>query len=315
MILAMVVLAAATSEVRLVMGTRAEVQVAGVDAPADAVDAAFAALDVVDRSMSLWKESELTRLNRAGEARVSPELQAVIEHALEVAAASEGAFDPTVEPLVRAAGGIGGTKRSLTSSERARLLAHVGAGHVHLDRANGSVRLDPGTTLDLGGIAKGYAVDLALRALRDTGAESGLVDLGQSSISVFGQPLTLEVRNPERPDGPAWARLSLSEGHVSTSGGDQRKDHILDPRTGRPAHRVLSATVIAASAIEADALSTAVFVLGPDRGLALLERRHAAGFVLWRRRGRAVVETTAGLRSRYALESAAGISVQERSRP
>ena len=188
MLLAMFLLAAATSEVRLVMGTRAEVQVAGVEAPADAVDAAFGALDVVDRSMSLWKESELTRLNRAGEARVSPELQAVLEHALEVAAASEGAFDPTVEPLVRAAGGFGGTRRSLTSAERERLLAHVGARHVHLDRASGSVRLDPGTALDLGGIAKGFAVDLALRALRAAGAESGLVDLGQSSVSVFGQP-------------------------------------------------------------------------------------------------------------------------------
>jgi thiamine biosynthesis lipoprotein len=237
----------------------------------------------------------------------------VIDHALEVAAASEGAFDPTVEPLVRAAGGFGGPKRGLTTAERKRLLAMVGARHVHLDRTNGSVRLDPGTALDLGGIAKGFAVDLALRALRGAGATSGLVDLGQSSISVFGQALTLEVRNPERPDGPAWARFSLSEGHVSTSGRDQKK--VLDPRTGQPAHRVLSATVIAASAMEADALSTAVFVLGVDRGLALLERRHAAGFVLWRRRGRAVVETTAGLRSRYALEPAPGITVHERSRP
>ena len=315
MLLAMILLAAPTSEVRLVMGTRAEVQVAGVEDSAAVVDAAFGALDLVDRSMSLWKESELIRLNRAGEARVSPELQAVLEHALEVATASEGAFDPTVEPLVRATGGFGGARRRLTSAERERLLARVGARHVHLDRPNGSVRLDPGTALDLGGIAKGFAVDLALRALRAAGAESGLVDLGQSSVSVFGQPLTLEVRNPERPDSAPWARFELSEGHVSTSGGDQREDHILDPRTGRPAHRVLSATVIASSAIEADALSTAVFVLGAERGLALLERRHAAGFVLRRRRGRAVVEATAGLRSRYGLEPAAGVVIQERSRP
>jgi FAD:protein FMN transferase len=315
MLFATILLAAATSEVRLVMGTRAEVQVAGIEDPAAVVEAAFAALDVVDRSMSLWKESELTRLNRAGEARVSAELLAVLDHALEVAAACEGAFDPTVEPLVRAAGGFGGPRRQLTMAEHKDLLALVGARHVHVDRTNGSVRLDPGTALDLGGIAKGFAVDLALRALRTAGAESGLVDLGQSSISVFGQPLTLEVRNPERPDGPAWARFSLSEGHVSTSGGDQRKDHILDPRTGQPAHRVLSATVIAASAMEADALSTAVFVLGVERGLALLERRGAAGFVLRRRSGRAVVETTAGLRSRYGLEPAAGVVVRERSRP
>jgi thiamine biosynthesis lipoprotein len=297
------------------MGTRAEVQVAGVEDPAAAVDAAFRALDLVDRSMSLWKESELTRLNRDGEARVSAELQAVLAHALDMAAASDGAFDPTVEPLVRAAGGFGGTRRALTTAQRKRLLAKVGARHVHLERTSGSVRLDPGTALDLGGIAKGYAVDLALRALRAAGAESGLVDLGQSSVSVFGQPLTLDVRNPERPDGPSWARFRLSEGHVSTSGGDQREGHILDPRTGRPAHRVLSATVIAGSAVEADALSTAVFVLGPDRGLALLERRGAAGFVLWRRRGSAVVETTAGMRSLYGLEPAAGVVVHERSRP
>ena len=315
MFLSMIVLAAATSEVRLVMGTRAEVQVGGVEAPAAVIDAAFRALDLVDRSMSLWKESELTRLNRTGEARVSAELQAVLSHALEVAEASGGAFDPTVEPLVRAAGGFGGPKRTLQSAERRRLLGKVGARHVHLDRETGSVKLDPGTALDFGGIAKGFAVDLAVRALRAAGARSGLVDLGQSSVSVFGQPLVLEVRNPERPDGPPWARFRLSEGHVSTSGGDQREDHILDPHTGLPAHHVLSATVIASTAMEADALSTAVFVMGADHGLALLERRGAAGFVLLRRRGRAIVETTAGLVSSYRLEPAPGIVIRERSRP
>jgi FAD:protein FMN transferase len=311
----MILLAAATSEVRLVMGTRTEVQVGGVEAPAAVIEAAFRALDVVDRSMSLWKDSELTRLNRAGQARVSAELQAVLRHALEVAEASGGAFDPTIEPLVRAAGGFGGTRRRLSTAQRKRLLGNVGARHVHFDRENGSVQLDSGTALDFGAIAKGFAADLALRALRDAGAESGLVDLGQSSVSVFGQPLTLEVRNPERPDGPPWARFRLSEGHVSTSGGDQRAGHILDPRTGLPAHHVLSATVIASTAIEADALSTAVFVMGADRGLALLERRGAAGFVLLRQGGRAVVETTAGLRSSYGLEPAPGIVVHERSRP
>jgi len=277
---------------------------------ATALDRAFGALTLVDDQMSLWKESDLTRLNAAGFATVPAELFFVVCRALDVAVASEGAFDPTVEPLVRATGGLGGPHRSLAEDERRTLLARVGASRVHLDLATRAIRLDAGTALDLGGIAKGYAADLALAALQGAGARSGLVDLGSSSIAVFGSPLVVDVRDPEAADAQAWASFVIDNASVSTSGGDQRPGHIVDPRTGLPAAGVLSATVVAATGIEADALSTAVYVLGADAGLRLLARRGADGLVLARRGGRAVVRATPGFERKYDLRVRGDVTLE-----
>jgi thiamine biosynthesis lipoprotein len=301
-------------EIRVVMGTTADVRVSGASDPTVALDAAFGALDEVDRAMSLWKESELTALNRAGSGRVSDGLFSVLEDALVIAALSGGAFDPTVEPLVRATGGLGGPHRRLSAPETKRLLARVGFRRVRLDPHARSVALEPGTALDLGGIAKGYAVDRALTALRAAGAQGAVVDLGRSSLGVFGDALALDVADPEDPVRPPWAWFVVREAAVGSSGADQRKDHIIDPRTGRPARRVLAATVVAAEAMEADALSTAVFVLGPDDGLALLERRGAAGFVLLKENGRRVAWTTRGFAETHQLTLAPGVLLRPAER-
>ncbi|HXK08125.1 MAG TPA: FAD:protein FMN transferase [Vicinamibacteria bacterium] len=298
-------------EVRIVMGTTAEVRASGARATPQVLGAAFACLDRVDDAMSLWKESELTRLNARGRGRVSAGMTAVLDRALDVAASSDGAFDPTVEPLVRAAGGLGGQPRLLALDERRSLLSRVGFRRVHLDRRSGDVRLEPGTRLDLGGIAKGYAADLALVALQTSGAESGLVDLGGSSIGAFGLTLTVDVRDPEVPAAPPWASFRVSRGAVSSSGGDQRPRHIFDPRTGEPAARVLAATVVADTGIEADALSTAAYVLGENDGMRLFEHRGAAGLVLFREGARRVLRTTRGFRARYDLAAIPGLDVRE----
>ncbi len=300
-------------EMRVIMGTTADVQVTGGADPTAALDMAFGALDEVDRTMSLWKESELTALNRAGGGCVSDELFFVLEDALAIAALSGGAFDPTVEPLVRATGGLGGHHRRLSAPERTRLLARVGFRRVRLDPRLRSVALDPGTALDLGGIAKGYAVDRALAALRAAGAQGAVVDLGRSSLGAFGDALALDVADPEDPARSPWASFVVREAAVGSSGADQRKDHIFDPRTGRPARRVLAATVVASSACEADALSTAVFVLGGEEGLALLERRGAAGFVLVKENGRRVAWTTHGFAESHELTLAPGVLLRPRS--
>ena len=298
-------LAPPAREVRLLMGTTAEVWVRTLAHPETAIAAAFTRLALVDDQMSLWKPSALTRLNQEGGGAPPPELLAVLRHALDVAAASDGAFDPTVEPLVRAAGGLGDPPADLGEPERHALLARVGYRRVHLD--GDSVRFEPGTRLDFGGIAKGYAVDLALAALHEAGVSAALVDLGGSSIGVFGEPLTIDVRNPEAPEAEPWARFRVEGAHVATSGGDQKPGHILDPQTGLSVAKMLSATVVADTGIEADALSTAVFVLGPEAGLALLERRGAQGLVLARAGAAKVVRTTAGFADRYALETAPGV--------
>jgi len=288
-----------------VMGTTAEVRVGGLDRPGPALDAAFDALALVDQRMSLWAESELGALNDAGAGAVSPETFAVVRHALEVARASGGAFDPTIEPLVRAAGGFGGTPRVLSESETRSLLARVGHDRVRLDEATRRVHLD-GTRLVLDALAKGDAADRALAAVRASGAASGLADLGGSTLAVFGEPLTVDLRDPSGADRP-WGAFRLAEAALGTSGGDQRPGHILDPRTGAPATAVLQASVVAETAREADALSTAIFVLGAEAGLELLVRRGAAGLVLLVEDGRRVIRTTPGFASSHALVTAPGV--------
>jgi thiamine biosynthesis lipoprotein len=297
-------------EVRLVMGTTAEIRVGGLADPGSALDAAFAALDGVDARMSLWKQSELSALNREGEGRVSPETFAVIAHALEVAAASDGAFDPTVEPLVRAAGGLGDEARPLDAAERQALRARVDYRRVTLDEATRTVRLAGGTRLVLDAAAKGDAADRALAALRAAGATSGLVDLGGSTIAAFGESCAVDLRDPTGARRP-WGAFRLADGALGTSGGDQKPGHIVDPRTGDPAESVLQATVLAESAREADVLSTAVFVLGPEEGLALALRRGAAALVLVLEDGQRVIRTTPGFAAAHALVAAPGVSVLE----
>jgi thiamine biosynthesis lipoprotein len=301
----------AAREVRLVMGAPAEVSVSGAPDPGAALTAAFAALQRVDDEMTLWRPSPLARLNAAGGARVSAGLLAVIARALEVARDSGGAFDPTVEPLVRAAGKLGDPARSMDGRERRRTLRRVGAANVRLDPGRGAVRLLHGARLDLGGIAKGYAADLALAALQAAGARAGLVDLGGSSLAVFGEGAAVAIADPgDRANAP-WGSFRLEGAALGTSGTAERGAHILDPRTGEPAARVLSATVVAASGMEADALSTALFVLGRERGLALLARRGASGFVLEREEGRSVMWTTPGFARAHALQAAPGVLVRE----
>ncbi len=296
------------------MGTTAKVEVQGVSEPGSALAAAFAAIDRVDDTMSLWKPSELQRLNDAGEGAPSPDLRAVLDKALEIAAASGGSFDPTVEPLVRALGGFGAPSLSLSVPERTALLARIGYRRVHVDPASGNARLEPGTRLDFGGVAKGYAVDQALAALRSAGAKAGVVSLGESSVGLFGTSLDLEVRDPELvPDEPGkpWAVFRVRSGGVSTSGSDQRGLHILDPRSGEYAGGVLSVTVVAGTGVEADALSTAAFVLGAGPGLRLIEQRGAAGFVLLRESGASVLRATRGFADEYALKLAKGVSLRD----
>jgi thiamine biosynthesis lipoprotein len=269
---------------RVLMGTTAEVQAWGAAEPAAALDAAFRELVDVDDAMSLWKETPLVRLNREGNLKAPPQLLTVIRASLDIAAATDGAFDPTVGPLVRAQ----------SADERARLLPLVGYGRVEL--AGEHVRLPRGGALDLGGIAKGYAADRALDALKRSGASAGLVDLGTSSLGVFGTLLEVEVPGRNGPLGS----FRVEEGAVSSSGGAEKPGHILDPHTGEVARGVVLATVVAPTGVEADALSTALYVRGVA-GLPMLAPRGAEGFVLVDEAGTLVMRTTPNFAKRHGL--------------
>ncbi|MEN8006620.1 MAG: FAD:protein FMN transferase [Candidatus Krumholzibacteriota bacterium] len=274
-------------QVRYVMGTTATVRAWAPDAEsaALAVEAAYAAFARTDSLMSTWRDdSVLSRLNRsvAGHwVEVGPEVCGVLDEAKRVAEASKGAFDPTVLPLVRLWGFRDGDVALPDAQVLDNVLHSVGHDLLELDLPGGRARLlTQDAAVDLGGIAKGHALEQAARAMQNAGAGSGVVDLG-GNILVFGPATARQVGivDPRREDR-LLAAVLLTDAAVATSGQyerfltieGRRYGHILDPRSGWPVPSGISVTVVAGRAILADALATAAVVLGPDDGLALLER-------------------------------------------
>ena len=211
-----------------------------------AVDAAYGAFDRVDSLMSTWRDdSVLSALNRAPAdtwIAVGPEVATVLAAALATAEATGGAYDPTVLPLVRLWGFRGGEPRIPAPRDLAGTRSRVDHGLLEVDGPRGRARLRAeGMEVDLGGIAKGYALDAAAAAMRAAGARGGMLDLG-GNVLVFGEGPggTVEIRDPR--GGEPLAELPLAEGAVATSGqyerfvvvDGQRFGHVLDPRTGRP---------------------------------------------------------------------------------
>lgn len=180
--------------------------------------------------------------------------------------------------------GFGQGGRVPAEAELAAALALAGRGAWELDETRGEARVvRAGTILDLGGLHKGLAVDQATAALQARGVTNGLVDAGGNMRALGsrpdGQAWRIGIQHPRQPDA-ILAVISLRDRAVATSGdyqqffaeGGIRYHHILDPRTGRPAEGVLSVVVLAPTALEADLLSTVLFVLGPQRGMELTAR-------------------------------------------
>lgn len=250
------------------------------------------ALAQVDAAMSPWKpESDLARFNRAGAEEsiaLDPGLLSVVALALEIHALSHGAFDPTVGPLVDLWGfGPPEPSPAPPSSEAlAAARALVGLGRlVRLDRAAGTLlKTAPGVRLDLSAVAKGHAVDRAAQALADLGFQDLLLEVGGEVVArghrPAGGPWRLEIEQAAPGPSHPLLRVLLSNQALATSGDYRNRrrfadgttaHHILDPRTGTPTPaRVAAASVIAPDCARADALATALMVLG-EQGLALIE--------------------------------------------
>lgn len=278
-----------------VMGTLFRASAAAPESAAArrALEAARSQVFRVDSLMSTYRDdSELSRINRAaGSGRwtgVSAPTARVLEAALAWARASDGAFDPTAGPLARVWGFHRGEPSEPPPARLDSAARRVGWEQVRYDSARRRVLLERrGMRLDFGAIAKGYALDRALEAMRGAGAEAAMVDLG-GNVSVFGPPprdhrrWRLGIRHP-REDGRLAGVVELDSGSTATSGDTEqffvrdglRYSHIMDPRTGRPARGVAQVTVAAGHGIHADALATALFVLGPEEGRGLLESPEA----------------------------------------
>ena len=276
------------------LGTTWTVKFTGGASDADARRAVEAALAEVDAAMSTWRDdSEISRVRAAdGPIVVSEATFAVVGEALELAHATGGAFDPTVQALVELWGFQGARRDDLPDDEAiASARAQVGWQRVRLGRdAEGRPTLDDGgTALDLSAIAKGYAVDRVSWALSTLGLANHMVEVG-GEVRAHGQGPTgagwrLGIDRPEPGAAPGHrleAVVRLTNGALATSGNyrntyaidGQRVAHTLDPREGRPVQtEVASATVVAPDCTTADGLATALMVLGPDRGLELVEAR------------------------------------------
>jgi thiamine biosynthesis lipoprotein len=311
------------------MGTYAHVVLVSSDSVADAPKAAAAesVLARVDSLMSNWTTtSEVARLNReAGHHAtvVEPEVAVVIDSSLGLWRETDHTFDITVEPLMRAWGFLGGPRRVPTEEQAREAFRHVGAQRVHFDRARRTLRFDDdGVRIDLGGIAKGYAVDVAARTLASEGVTDALVDLTGNMMALGNAPgggrWRIGIRDP-RDRMPYFARISLRSGEgISTSGkyeqfiaaNGRTYGHIMDPRTGHPAEGLISVTVVSRSAFLCDEWDTPLFVLGPAAARAKAKQRSDFSVVLVEP-GTAGVDTVwveSSLAGRFALEPEAARS-------
>jgi FAD:protein FMN transferase len=252
--------------------------------PADAgqVDAAREALNEADRIEALLTvfrdTSEVARLNRecaSADVRTLPEVFDLLQRCARLHAETGGAFDVTSTPLSRTWGFLRREGRMPKGDEIDAARALVGLDRVTLDSTAMTVRFAvSGMALNFGAIGKGYAVDRMGGLLRARTVRHALVSAGGSSVLAIGghgRGWTIDIRSPRVASGRI-ARLYLRDGALGTSGaGEQfvvvdgkRYGHVIDPRTGWPAHGVVSASVITADAARADALSTAFLIGGPE---------------------------------------------------
>jgi len=252
-----------------------------------AIEHAFGWFREIERMCNRFDpDSELRRLTVQPEKAVhaSDVLFAALGFALAVAEDTGGAFDPTVGRRMEARGFNRDYRTGETIGASGVPEGPVSYRDVHLDHANKTVLIDRPLLLDLGGVAKGLAIDLAAQELApfehfaiDAGG-----DLYLAGHNAAGEPWSVGIRHPRR-DREAIEVLRISDSAVCTSGDYERPapggggHHILDPRSGESAGAVLSATVVAPTAMLADALATGAFVLGPGDGMRLLERHGVEG--------------------------------------
>jgi len=245
-----------------------------------AIDAAFEEAHRLDELLSNYKPaSEWSRINRDAAAHpivVSPELFHLLSDCIEYSRASEGAFDLTVGPLMRAWGFFGGDRHVPSPDQIRDALELVGYQHVQLNPRERSVHFDrPGVEIDPGGVGKGYAVDRMVEILRARGIHNALIAASGSSIFGMGNP-------PQEPRGwpisiaDPWdhrkdaAQVFLKDLSLSTSGtyeksfraGGHRYSHIMDPRRGAPAESAVQVTVITPRAIDSEVWAKPYFIQG-----------------------------------------------------
>ncbi len=286
--LAIAVHAETVEDGRKKMGSRFEITAVHAD-PAQArraIDRAYAEIDRIEAMISSWRPSSVTsEVNRQAGRRpvaVPGELFNLVRRSIKLSQLTGGAFDVTFAGVGRLWDFKADPPRLPEADAIRRALTHVGYRKLVLDAAAGTVFLDDeGVRIGFGAIGKGYAANRAVFVLQENGIDSGVVSAGGDLVA-FGQKedgslWDIGIAHPLHRD-QVFARLPLSEQAVVTSGDyesfvtidGQRYAHILDPRTGYPVAHLRSVTIVCPDAELADGLATAIFVLGPDQGLKLI---------------------------------------------
>jgi len=281
---------ASSHQSRILMDTVVSIQVYRGDAERidQAIEAAFEEMARLDDLLSAWKpDSDIGRINRAageGTVPVDPRTWEAVQEIQSLSELTRGAFDMTIGAVTRLWDFSSPEAAPPDSEAISRALPLVNPRQILLDSLNRTIGLrHRGARLDPGGAAKGYIVDRAIEILREHGVEAAVIDaggdIGLLGKKTDGEPWKIGIRNPEDP-GATIEIIEVDSGAVATSGNyerffihDQiRYHHILNPKTGRPVPKVVSVTILAPTTLEADILSTAVFVLGDREGLTLIEQ-------------------------------------------
>jgi len=274
-------------ETRILMDTFAEISCYGTS-KADAVkamDAAFREMKRIEKVFSKFDEdSEVYKINKlAGsqEVIITSEVLGLIERSIYYSRVSEGAFDITVGPLMQIWGFVHNNNSIPDTQTIEETLKYVGYRNILVNSEKLSIRfLDKDIQIDLGAIAKGYAVDRAKDVLVSHGIKNALVNLGGNIFALGQAPgkrsWAIGVEDPRNKNRVLW-NLELKDKAVSTSGNyerffilnGKRYSHIINPVTGQPCQGIISVTVATDSAESSDALSTAIFVMGEEKGIRL----------------------------------------------
>lgn len=269
----------------LAMGTRLQIHVEGPRAEA-AAEGILAEIGRVEAACSTWRpDSAWSKLNAAGGCPVpmAPEWIQLLARAKGWSDRTQGAFDPVLMALLKAWGArAGGRVPPPRQLEEAR--AGSGAAHLELDPVAGTVRLRHRRAgIEEGAFLKGYALDNARNVAGELGNTRGWLDFG-GQILAWGTALEVRIADPDFRRIPKVA-IQLHNASMSTSGCSERGRHILDPRTGRPCEAWGTVSVVTASAFDADILSTALYVLGPEAGPEWADRHQVSALFLLKNGG------------------------------
>ena len=295
-------------ESRGIMGTNIDVDLWDTDVihAKGCIEEVMGEMEHINREMSPYiKTSELYQINlRAAKepVKISQELFDLIKRSFYFSEISHGAFDITFASI-----GYRYDYRKHIKPTDAQIkasLKEINYRHIHLDAKNRTIRFDmPGVRIDLGGIAKGYAVDKSIALLRKCGIKDAMVTAGGDSRIIGdhdGRPWMTGIKDPRNKTASAVV-IPLANTAISTSGDYERYfikngvryHHILNPRTGKSVHSTRSVTIIGPDATTTDGLSTTVFVMGPKYGLALAEKLKGIDAVIIDNKGK--IHYTSGL--------------------